>query len=94
MPTVEPSAEWGIEAAEDLKALLAPHLEASDEVVVAVPDARRVHTATLQLLVAFVRDRAATGRATRIAPCADALRDAATVLGLAGTLGLSPTPQH
>ncbi|MCE2944335.1 MAG: lipid asymmetry maintenance protein MlaB [Lysobacteraceae bacterium] len=93
MPTVEPSAEWGIEAAEGLKALLAPHLEASDEVVVAIPEVRRIHTASLQLLVAFVRDRAAAGRATRIAPCADALRDAATVLGLVGTLGLSSNPQ-
>jgi len=91
MPTVAPSPEWGIEAAEDLKAALAVHFDAAEEVTVAIPEARRVHTASLQLLLAFVRDRAAAGRATRIDPCADSLRDAATLLGLAGALGLTPS---
>ena len=93
MPTVELSPEWGIEAAADLQSALAPHLEAADEVVLAVPEARRVHSASLQLLLAFVRDRNTAGRATRIAPCADPLRDAAHLLGLGPALGLpAPTP--
>lgn len=89
MPTVALSPEWGIESSEGLKATLAPHLEVDDEVVLAAPDAGRVHTASLQLLLAFVRTRHAAGRATRIAPCADALRDAARSLGLARELGLA-----
>ncbi|MBS3957782.1 MAG: STAS domain-containing protein [Xanthomonadaceae bacterium] len=94
MPTVATRSEWGIEAAEELKAALAPHLEAEAEVVVAVPEAVRVHTASLQVLLAFVRDRSRAGRPTRIDPCADALREAAALLGLDAALGLtSPPPQ-
>jgi hypothetical protein len=89
MPTVELSPEWGIEASEGLKATLAAHLDATDEVVLAAPDAGRVHSAPIQLLTAFVRTRAQAGRATRIVPCAPALRDAAVSLGLASELGLA-----
>jgi len=92
MPTVVPSPEWGIEAAEELKATLASHLDAADEVVLAVSEARRVHTASLQVLLAFVRDRAGVGRVTRIDPCAPPLREAAVSLGVASELGLTPTP--
>lgn len=90
MPTVELGPEWGIEASVDLKAALASHLDAADEVVLAAPQAGRVHSASIQLLAAFVRTRRQAGRATRIAPCADALRDAAVSLGLASELGLTP----
>lgn len=90
MPTVELGPEWGIEASVDLKAALAAHLDAADEVVFAAPQAGRVHSASIQLLAAFVRTRRQAGRATRIAPCADALRDAAVSLGLASELGLTP----
>ena len=89
MPTVELSSEWGIEAAEGLKALIAPHLDAGDEVVLVAADAGRVHSATLQVLAAFIATRRAGGRATRIEPCADAVRAAAVSLGLASALGLS-----
>lgn len=88
MPTVELSPEWGIEASESLKSVLAAHLDAADELVLAAPQAGRVHSASLQLLLAFVRTRRAAGRATRISPCADALRDAAASLGLSAELGL------
>ena len=89
MPTVELSPEWGIEASECLKATLAAHLDATDEVVIAAAEAGRVHSASIQLLAAFVRTRRQAGRATRIAPCAAAVRDAAVSLGLAGDLGLT-----
>jgi len=92
MPIVAPSPEWGIEAAEELKVSLAPHLDAADEVVLAVPEARRVHTASLQVLLAFVRARAGAGRVTRIEPCAASLREAAVLLGLGSALGLTPPP--
>lgn len=91
MPNVELSSEWGIEAAADLKARLADHLDAADEVVLAAASAGRVHSASLQVLAAFVRTRRAAGRSTRIEPCADAVRDAAAMLGLAAELGLAPT---
>jgi len=92
MPTVVPSPEWGIENAQELQAALAPYLDADAEVVIAVPEARRVHTASLQVLLAFVRDRAAAARATRIEPCAASLRDAAHLLGLGTALGLASPP--
>lgn len=92
MPTVALSPEWGIEASDALKAALAPHVAAADEVVVAAPEAGRVHSASVQVLAAFVLARRKAGRATRIAPCADALRDAATSLGLAAELGLPNPP--
>jgi ABC-type transporter Mla MlaB component len=92
MPTVALSPEWGIEASEGLKAALAPHLDEAGEVVIAAAEAGRVHSASIQLLAAFVRTRRQAGRSTRIAPCADAVRDAATSLGLAAELGLPITP--
>jgi len=88
VPTVKTSPEWGIDASADLHAALAAVLDSHDEVVVAVPEAGRIHTSSLQVLAAFVRTRRDAGRATRIEPCADALRDAATLLGLDAELGL------
>ena len=89
MPTVALSPEWGIEASEGLKAALAAHLDTADEVVLAAGEAGRVHSASIQVLVAFVRTRRQSGRTTRIAPCAAAVRDAAVSLGLASELGLA-----
>lgn len=89
MPTVALSPEWGIEASEGLKATLATHLDTADEVVLAAGEAGRVHSASIQVLAAFVRTRRQSGRTTRIAPCAAAVRDAAVSLGLAAELGLA-----
>lgn len=89
MPTVELSPEMGIEASAELKVALSGHLDAKSEIVLAAPEARRVHTATLQVLTAFFRARTQAGHKTRIEPCADPLRDAAVTLGLADELGLS-----
>ena len=89
MPTVALSPEWGIEASEGLKAALATHLDTADEVVLAAGEAGRVHSASIQVLAAIVRTRRQSGRTTRIAPCAAAVRDAAVSLGLAAELGLS-----
>jgi len=89
MPTVALSPEWGIEASEGLKATLASHLDTADEVVLAAGEAGRVHSASIQVLAAFVRTRRQSGRTTRIAPCAAAVRDAAVSLGLAAELGLA-----
>ncbi len=89
MPTVALSPEWGIEASEGLKAALAAHLDTADEVVLAAGEAGRVHSASIQVLAAFVRTRRQSGRTTRIAPCAAAVRDAAFSLGLASELGLA-----
>ena len=89
MPTVALSPEWGIEASEGLKATLSTHLDTADEVVLAAAEAGRVHSASIQVLAAFVRTRRQAGRTTRIAPCAAAVRDAAVSLGLAAELGLA-----
>ncbi len=89
MPTVALASEWGIEASEVLKTALEPHLEADDDVVVVIADAGRVHSATVQLLAAFVRTRRDAGRATRITACAETLHNAAIALGLATEIGLA-----
>jgi hypothetical protein len=89
MPTVALSPEWGIEASEGLKAALAAYLDTTDEVVLAAGEAGRVHSASIQVLAAFVLTRRQAGRTTRIAPCAAAVRDAAVSLGLAAELGLA-----
>jgi hypothetical protein len=84
-------SRFGIEAAADLHARLAPHVDAREpvEIEVAAPD--RVHTAALQVLAAFFRTRADAGRATRWRDPPAIVRDSATQLGLETALGLAAT---
>ena len=84
--------DLGIEASADLKQRLAAHLQ---EPAVALDggDVRRVHTASLQVLCAFFRSRGELGHHTELAPCSEALRDAARLLGLSAPLGLA-NEQH
>ena len=72
-------ADLGIEQVADLQAALQPHFD--DEVLeLSGADVRRVHTAGLQLLHAFMRDRAARGRVTTITLPSPTLVEAARQL--------------
>lgn len=88
MSSVAIGPDLGIEAAADLKALLLPHLESKRAVVLDASAVERVHSASLQLLHAFIRDRQKAGRKTSIERCATTLQDAARLLGMTAALGL------
>ncbi|MFC4727303.1 STAS domain-containing protein [Coralloluteibacterium thermophilus] len=88
MTAVELGADLGIESAAELKARLSAHLASETGVVLDAEHVERVHTASLQLLVAFVRDRREAGLRTDFQSAAAPLREAARLLGLASHLGL------
>ncbi|MBS7457250.1 STAS domain-containing protein [Coralloluteibacterium stylophorae] len=88
MTAVDLGADLGIEAAAELKARLSAHLASECGVVLAAENVERVHTASLQLLSAFVRDRRKAGLRTDFEACAPPLREAARLLGLDVHLGL------
>ncbi len=89
MSSVQLGPDLGIEYAPELKDLLAPLLAQPEPVVIAADPVGKVHTAGLQVLCAFIRDRRQAGLATRLEPCADSLKDAAGRLGLSAELGLA-----
>ncbi|WP_374249337.1 STAS domain-containing protein [Thermomonas sp.] len=83
--------DLGIEQVADLQSALQPHLD--DEVLeLSGADVRRVHTAGLQLLHAFIRDRNARGFKTTITLPSPTLVDAARQLALAVSLGVENSP--
>ena len=87
MASVPLGSDLGIESADALKARLADHLDHPDALRLDGGDVTRVHSAGVQLLCAFARDRARSGQATRVEPLAPELQAALKTLGLDGTLG-------
>jgi anti-anti-sigma regulatory factor len=87
MSAVPLGADLGIEAATDLKQQLAPHL-AQPQLALDASAVQRVHTASLQVLCTFVRERQQAGHRTEFSDSSPALRDAARLLGVAVQLGL------
>lgn len=81
-------ANLGIEAADELKAHLAGRLADRDAVQLDAGQVARVHSASVQVLCAFFRDRARSGKATRIDPVAPELQTAVRTLGLQQALGI------
>lgn len=81
-------ANLGIEYVGDLQQALQPHFEADGPITLVADAVERVHAAGLQLLHAFVRDRAGAGRATVLATPSPVLVNAARQLALAGSLGI------
>jgi ABC-type transporter Mla MlaB component len=71
-----------------LQTELAERLDESGKVQIDATAVDRVDTAGLQLLAAFVRDVRAEQRAVEWVGCSDALRKAATALGLEAALCL------
>lgn len=82
--------DLGIESIAELHAALQPHLEDDGPLALAGDRVERVHAAGLQLLHAFIRDRAACGRETRVTSPSSVLVAAARQLALAISLGVDP----
>jgi len=80
--------DLGIEHVAELQAALLPHLDDEAPLQLAGDRVQRVHAAGLQLLHAFVRDRASAGRSTVITLASPTLADAARALALAASLGV------
>ncbi|MFP7722215.1 hypothetical protein [Lysobacter sp. A3-1-A15] len=86
-------SDLGIEYVAALHATLLPHLDDEDTIELVGDRVGRVHAAGLQLLHAFVRDRAHAGRQTIITLASPALAEAARALALAVSLGVdAPAP--
>lgn len=88
MPPLELGPDLGIERATELKETLAGQFDSGRSVVIDLSQAERIHSASLQLITAFVRDRQAVGRKTRIANPSPAFEEAASALALTSALGL------
>lgn len=80
--------DLGIECVAELQAALQPHLNDEAPLVLAGDRVERVHAAGLQLLHAFVRDRAACGRYTTVTLASPTLAAAARQSALAISLGV------
>jgi phospholipid transport system transporter-binding protein len=81
-------AECTVAEAEAIKSQLALRLHESACVLMDVTALRRIDTAALQLLAAFVRDRRTAGLAIQWRGSAPALQTAAALLGLHDMLEL------
>ena len=80
-----------IRTINSLQTELAERLDESGPLQIDATAVDRVDTAGLQLLAAFVRDVRAEQRTVEWVGCSDAMRKAATALGLDGALGLPGT---
>jgi len=81
-------SDLGIEHVGELQDALMPHLDDTDAIALVGDQVQRVHTAGLQLLHAFVRDRAANGHRTTVTAASPTLANAARQLALAVSLGV------
>lgn len=89
MSTVTLGEDLGIETSADLKQTLARFLTQDGSLVLDASDVRRIHTASMQLLCAFVLSRRQAGLHTEFDGCNDIFKDAARLLGVSEALGLS-----
>ncbi|PPT78643.1 STAS domain-containing protein [Xanthomonas arboricola] len=89
MSTVTLGEDLGIETSADLKQKLATFLTQDGDLLLDAGDVRRIHTASVQLLCAFVQTRRQAGLHTGFDGCNDTFRDAARLLGVTDALGLS-----
>ncbi len=76
-----------------MKLKLTSLLLETQPVALALADVRRIDTASMPLLAAFVRDRAASDRPVRIDGASAAFVEAARLLGVAALFGAS-APAH
>lgn len=82
-------ADLGIEHAATLRATLAAQVTTREPVVLVASEVRGLHTATLQVLAAFVSVRTAAGCPTTWRNPPAILRESAARLGLECLLGLT-----
>ena len=87
-PQLTLDADLGIEHADALKQRLLSQLAANEPVLIDGAAVERLHSAALQLLCAFVRDRRSAGLEVRWGETSECLRDAAEILGLNQMLGM------
>jgi ABC-type transporter Mla MlaB component len=92
-PTIVLASNCTVKDAAALKQSLCRHLDAAAVVILDVRQLERVDTSTLQLLCAFVRDRAAQQRQVEWLGDSPAIRDAARLLGVAPLLALPAGPE-
>lgn len=90
MSAIALEPELGIESAARLHAQLAPAIDQKRQVVLDAASVSRLHAASMQVLVAFVRERRDAGRKTRFNDPTAELRQAANALGVGTILGLDP----
>ncbi|KRG71037.1 STAS domain-containing protein [Pseudoxanthomonas dokdonensis] len=83
------AADLGIETATDLKQQLAARLEQAEPLLLDAGSVQRVHTASLQVLCTFVRERSGAGRDTGFSATSASFLDAVRLLGLGQSLGLA-----
>ena len=93
MNAVPLGGDLGIEAAADLKILMAPHLDEPQPLLLDAGHVHRVHTASMQVLCTFVRARRSAGYETRFVGASEGFVDAARLLGLGAHLGLHSEDQ-
>jgi ABC-type transporter Mla MlaB component len=89
-PTIVLASNCSVKDAAELKQSLCAHLEESATVALNVGSVERVDTSTMQLLCAFVRDRAAQQLKVEWLGDSSVVRDAARLLGVEALLGLPP----
>jgi len=90
MTTITIESNLGIDAAPELRRELLAHLPSKRDLTVSIERVDRLHSAAIQVLCAFVRDRAAANATTRIEGPVE-LHAAAALLGVGRLLGLTPT---
>lgn len=88
------ASNCGVRDAARLKQTLCGHEHENSPVAVDVRSLERIDTATIQVLCAFVRDRAARQQKVEWLGSSQALKDAARLLGVAGMLALAAQDNH
>jgi anti-anti-sigma regulatory factor len=89
MSTVELPADLGIESAGPLQESLQQAVQSTPALTLDGSQVGRLHAASLQVLAALFRQRAAAGLETRIENPSDELKAAARISGLAPVFGWS-----
>ncbi len=89
-PTLVLATHCNVKDAAELKQSLCHHLDDTAPVSLDVGKVERVDTSTMQLLCAFVRDRAAQQRKVEWLGDSRVVREAARLLGVEASLCLPP----
>ena len=94
MSTVELGDDLGIENSTELKNRLSPLVAEAGELTLDVSQVGRIHTASVQVLCAFVQARREAGLGTGFHGCTATFRDAARLLGVTQDPGLDVLNDH
>ncbi|WP_045727408.1 MULTISPECIES: STAS domain-containing protein [unclassified Xanthomonas] len=94
MSTVPLGEDLGIEISADLKQRLTTFLTSDEVLRLDASQVRRIHTASVQVLCAFVDARRKEGKRTEFEACTATFSDAARLLGVSESLGLPATSEN